>query len=204
MKLIDLVHSEGDKGSYLPSLLELTQALGGLVADVEGAKRFSNDQLDLLDKRLSESNTLIGDRDKVIEEKDEVIKEMEEVIEEKGEFIREAIKEKDECISEVIDERDEALGALAVLRDQLEINLKEKEQLSQQVSDLRTQLQELEKARKEILEARHQSELVLLQLGQVQEELEHYFLLSRHQSELLKANEDLQARFALLLSNAAH
>ena len=90
------------------------------------------------------------------------------------------------------------------MRDQLEINLKEKEQLSQQVSDLRTQLQELEKARKEILEARHQSELVLLQLGQVQEELEHYFLLSRHQSELLKANEDLQARFALLLSNAAH
>lgn len=172
MKLIDLVHSEGDKGSYLPSLLELTQALGGLVADVENAKRFSNVQLDLLDQRLEEfkskSNSLTEERD------------------------------------EVIEERDEALRSLSVLREQLDINVKEKEQLSQQVSDMRSQLEELERARKESLEARHQAELVLLQLGQVQEELEHYFLLSRHQSELLKANEDLQARFALLLANAAH
>ena len=172
MKLIDLVHSEGDKGSYLPSLLELTQALGGLVADVENAKRFSNVQLDLLDQRLEEfkskSNSLTEERD------------------------------------EVIEERDEALRSLSALREQLDINVKEKEQLSQQVSDMRSQLEELERARKESLEARHQAELVLLQLGQVQEELEHYFLLSRHQSELLKANEDLQARFALLLANAAH
>ena len=167
-----MVHSEGDKGSYLPSLLELTQALGGLVADVENAKRFSNVQLDLLDQRLEEfkskSNSLTEERD------------------------------------EVIEERDEALRSLSVLREQLDINVKEKEQLSQQVSDMRSQLEELERARKESLEARHQAELVLLQLGQVQEELEHYFLLSRHQSELLKANEDLQARFALLLANAAH
>ena len=179
MKLIDLVHSEGDKGSYLPSLLELTQALGGLVADVENAKRFSNVQLDLLDQRLEEfkskSNSLTEERDEVIEERDEVI-----------------------------EERDEALRSLSVLREQLDINVKEKEQLSQLVSDMRSQLEELERARKESLEARHQAELVLLQLGQVQEELEHYFLLSRHQSELLKANEDLQARFALLLANAAH
>ena len=174
-----MVHSEGDKGSYLPSLLELTQALGGLVADVENAKRFSNVQLDLLDQRLEEfkskSNSLTEERDEVIEERDEVI-----------------------------EERDEALRSLSVLREQLDINVKEKEQLSQQVSDMRSQLEELERARKESLEARHQAELVLLQLGQVQEELEHYFLLSRHQSELLKANEDLQARFALLLANAAH
>ena len=77
MKLIDLVHSEGDKGSYLPSLLELTQALGGLVADVANAKRFSNVQLDLLDQRLEEfkskSNSLTEERDEVIEERDGVI-----------------------------------------------------------------------------------------------------------------------------------
>ena len=167
-----MVHSEADKGSYLPSLLELTQALGGLVADVENAKRFSNVQLDVLDQRLGEfkskSNSLTEERD------------------------------------EVIEERDEALRSLSVLREQLEINVKEKEQLSQQVLDMRSQLEELERARKESLEARHQAELVLLQLGQVQEELEHYFLLSRHQSELLKVNEDLQARFALLLANVAH
>ena len=164
-----MVHSEADKGSYLPSLLELTQALGGLVADVENAKRFSNVQLDVLDQHLGEfkskSNSLTEERD------------------------------------EVIEERDEALRSLSALREQLDINVKEKEQLSQQVSDMRSQLEELERARKESLEARHQAELVLLQLGQVQEELEHYFLLSRHQSELLKANEDLQARFALLLAN---
>ena len=181
-----MVHSEGDKGSYVPSLLELTQALGGLVADVENAKRFSNVQLDRLDQRLNESKS---ESYSLIEEKEEVIKEKDEVI-----------KEKDE----VIEERDEALRSLSVLREQLDINVKEKEQLSQQVSDMRSQLEELERARKESLEARHQAELVLLQLGQVQEELEHYFLLSRHQSELLKANEDLQARFALLLANAAH
>ena len=171
-----MVHSEADKGSYLPSLLELTQALGGLVADVENAKRFSNVQLDVLDQHLGEfkskSNSLTEERDEVIEERDEVI-----------------------------EERDEALRSLSALREQLDINVKEKEQLSQQVSDMRSQLEELERARKESLEARHQAELVLLQLGQVQEELEHYFLLSRHQSELLKANEDLQARFALLLAN---
>jgi len=155
-----LVHSKADKGSYLPSLLELTQALGGLVADVENAKRFSNVQLDLLDQRLGEFKSLT-------------------------------------------EERDEALRSLSVLREQLDINVKEKEQLSQQVSDMSSQLEELDRARKESLEARHQVELVLLQLGQVQEELEHYFLLSRHQSELLRANEELQARFALLLANAA-
>ena len=174
-----MVHSEADKGPYLPSLLELTQALGGLVADVENAKRFSNVELDRLDQRLieykSESHSLIEEKDKVIKEKDEVI-----------------------------GERDEALRSLSVLKEQLDINVKEKEQLSQQVSDLRSQLDELERARKESLEARHQAELVLLQLGQVQEELEHYFLLSRHQSELLKANEDLQARFALLLANSGY
>jgi len=38
-------------------------------------------------------------------------------------------------------------------------------------------------------EAREEAELTLLQLHQVQEELEHYFLLSRRQQELLESHE---------------
>lgn len=48
-------------------------------------------------------------------------------------------------------------------------------------------------------EARDETELALLQLHQVQEELEHYFLLSRRQQELLKSHEQLELRSERLL-----
>lgn len=87
----------------------------------------------------------------------------------------------------LMEERDEAVRSLSAAT-------LENDQLNLQLSDLRKQLDQ----QRENDEAR----LALLQLRQVQEELEHYFMLSRQQSELLEANEDLYARFTALLANA--
>lgn len=87
----------------------------------------------------------------------------------------------------LMEERDEAVRSLSAVT-------LEKDQLILQLSDLRKQVDQ----QRENDEAR----LALLQLRQVQEELEHYFMLSRQQSELLGANEDLFARFTALLANA--
>ena len=87
----------------------------------------------------------------------------------------------------LMEERDEAVRSLSAAT-------LENDQLNLQLSDLRKQVDQ----QRENEEAR----LALLQLRQVQEELEHYFMLSRQQSELLEANEDLYARFTALLANA--
>ena len=60
----------------------------------------------------------------------------------------------------------------------------------------------LQKAQAELKEAREEAELTLLQLHQVQEELEHYFLLSREQSSLLDAHAEQQKRVQKLLKVA--
>ena len=66
-------------------------------------------------------------------------------------------------------------------------------------------MDELEQAREAgnqaLEEARREVDLTLLQLRQVQDELEHYFLLSRQQSQLLEANENLQSRLTSILAN---
>ena len=94
----------------------------------------------------------------------------------------------------LMEERDEAFRSLSAVK-------LEKDQLLLQLSDLRKKVDQ----QRENDEAR----LALLQLRQVQEELENYFVLSRQQTELLEANtqlldanEDLYARFTALLANA--
>lgn len=54
----------------------------------------------------------------------------------------------------------------------------------------------------QLSEARDEAELILLQLHQVQEELEHYFLLSRSQASQLERYEQLLRRGEGLLSRA--
>ena len=61
----------------------------------------------------------------------------------------------------------------------------------------------VERAQLETTEAREEAELTLLQLHQVQEELEHYFLLSRGQAQQLERYEALLRRSEGLLSAAA-
>ena len=60
--------------------------------------------------------------------------------------------------------------------------------------------QELEAKSAGEQEAREEAELTLLQLHQVQEELEHYFLLSRGQSDQLERYNQLQQRSQRLLA----
>ena len=59
------------------------------------------------------------------------------------------------------------------------------------VEELKKQLDEKEAEARSVKE---ESELTLLQLHQVQEELEHYFLLSRRQAEMLVSSENLFTR----------
>ena len=81
-----------------------------------------------------------------------------------------------------------------------------KELSRRQIDLLESQLTEAKARAYSLMEERDEAvdeaRLALLQLRQVQEELEHYFMLSRQQSELLEANEDLYARFTALLANA--
>jgi hypothetical protein len=60
----------------------------------------------------------------------------------------------------------------------------------------------LAEAQQERNEAIRSLDLALVQLRQVQEEFEQYFILSRQQLELIEANEDLHARFTDLLVNS--
>lgn len=60
---------------------------------------------------------------------------------------------------------------------------------------------EANKAQRELKDAREEAELTLLQLHQVQEELEHYFLLSRRQQQLLDSHEQLELRSERLLAD---
>jgi len=72
---------------------------------------------------------------------------------------------------------------------------KSAEQLKQQLTAQTVQVQEVQE----------ESELTLLQLHQVQEELEHYFLVSREQGELLKRQNQLTGKaLKLAVDQPAH
>jgi chromosome segregation ATPase len=60
--------------------------------------------------------------------------------------------------------------------------------------------QQLKAAQAESKNTREEAELTLLQLHQVQEELEHYFLLSREQNALLDGHAHQQKRVQKLLN----
>ena len=80
--------------------------------------------------------------------------------------------------------------------------LEEQEVARQALEGLRKQLEQasvrLAEMKSEAKAASERSELALLQLHQVEEELEHYFLLSRQQAKLLTSSDDLFNRTALL------
>ena len=71
---------------------------------------------------------------------------------------------------------------------------------SQDQNGTQNELQkQLKAAQAETKDAREEAELTLLQLHQVQEELEHYFLLSREQNALLDGHAHQQKRVQKLL-----
>jgi len=88
-------------------------------------------------------------------------------------------------------EKEEAQQAVEQLKQQLAVELKEKEEALKHAQYLMEQLDEKEAQARSVKE---ESELTLLQLHQVQEELEHYFLLSRRQEEMLLSSKNLFGR----------
>ena len=70
---LHLIPSEAPKDPCLPSFLELTQALGRLVADVENAKRFSNEQLAFFEQQINDLKSVC---DGLVKERDDAIEQL--------------------------------------------------------------------------------------------------------------------------------
>ena len=100
--------------------------------------------------------------------------------------------------------RDEALRQAEVLQSELSQRTAERDAAAHQLEMLKQEHEQaLAQAQQDTTEAREEAELTLLQLHQVQEELEHYFLLSRGQAQQLERYEALLRRSEGLLSAAA-
>ena len=90
-------------------------------------------------------------------------------------------------------EKDAELQKFVAERDEL---VKEKDAELQKFVAERDEL--VKEKESEAKLASEEAELTLLQLHQVQKELEHYFLLSRRQAEMLVKSQDLIAKAAKL------
>ena len=111
-----------------------------------------------------------------------------------------------EQINRLVLERDEALHSLSLLKEQQEIDLREKDEMHLQVSAMAGELEllrpKLEMMKADRNQAREEARSMLLQVKQLQAELERYFMIHCDQSKLLEANAKLQARSAALLLKA--
>jgi chromosome segregation ATPase len=88
----------------------------------------------------------------------------------------------------------------AKLKDAQSQSQQSQQQLKNTQAESQKLQQQLKDAQSETKDAREEAELTLLQLHQVQEELEHYFLLSREQNALLDGHTDQQKRVQKLLN----
>ena len=90
-----------------------------------------------------------------------------------------------------------------LLEGERDARAKEKGEAQQAVEELKQQLEQVSASltdkETEAKAASEETELTLLQLQKVQEELEHYFLLYRKQAEMLTSAEKLAERTAALL-----
>ena len=127
-----------------------------------------------LQAKVVELQKVEGERDALSKEKGEALQTVED--------LKKQLEEKDAELQKIVGE--------------LDVRVKEKE------AELMALQQQLETSQLETKDTRAESELILLQLKQIQEELEHYFLLSRHQDELLSSYSDLQKRIAVLISDS--
>ena len=111
-----------------------------------------------------------------------------------------------EQINRLVLERDEALHSLSLLKEQQEIDLREKDEMRLQVSAMAGELEllrpKLEMMKADRNQAREEARSMLLQVKQLQAELERYFMIRCDQSRLLEANAKLQWRSAALLLKA--
>ena len=214
--------SEADSDSR-SGFSELSEVIGHLAFEVENAKKLSHGQLDLLKGQLQDVKARTYS---LSEEKDEALRLLARVKDERDQLKGERVqfnkerersnkefnrerdqfnKERERSNKEFNKERDQFNKERDQLNDERDQLKGEREQLQMRVSFLRSTVDELEQAREAgnqaLEEARREVDLTLLQLRQVQDELEHYFLLSRQQSQLLEANENLQSRLTSILAN---
>ena len=113
-------------------------------------------------------------------------------------------QEHSQALAQAHQARDEALRQAEVLQSALSQRTAERDAAAHQLETLKQEhSQALAQAQQDTTEAREEAELTLLQLHQVQEELEHYFLLSRGQAQQLERYEALLRRSEGLLSAAA-
>ena len=196
--------SEADSDSR-SGFSELSEVIGNLAFEVENAKKLSHGQLDLLKGQLQDVKARTYS---LSEEKDEALRLLARVKDERDQLKGERDqfnKERERSNKEFNKERDQFNKERDQLNDERDQLKGEREQLQMRVSFLRSTVDELEQAREAgnqaLEEARREVDLTLLQLRQVQDELEHYFLLSRQQSQLLEANENLQSRLTSILAN---
>ena len=87
-------------------------------------------------------------------------------------------------------------GELQTLAGERDARAKEKEEAQQTVEELK---QQLEEKQQKLSETSEEAELTLLQLHQVQEELEHYFLRARDGDELAAAQQHQLSRAQTLM-----
>ena len=122
------------------------------------------------------------------------------------EGLQERFNDLQERFVDLVADRDVQAKEKAEVQHALEVckqhQLEEQEVARQALEGLRKQLEQasvrLAEMKSEAKAASERSELALLQLHQVEEELEHYFLLSRQQAKLLTSSDDLFNRTALL------
>jgi len=157
----------------LSSCSELAQAISSLVADVEQSSRFGDDQLKRLKQRLVEFKSTL---DLLIGE---------------GLHSTPAFPAIDSQLEAVADKPAADSGDA----DQKQII----EDLKIQVSE---KVDQLEKVRKEKVEAQQESESAFFQLHRAQEHLENYIVLTSEQSKMLDASKALHARAIALLLNS--
>ena len=135
-------------------------------------------------------------------------------VEEEKDALRQELENLGQARDEASEEAELTLLQLHQVQEELEAFFLENRRLSdqlqqaeardaahtQEIEGLRQELENLGQARDE---ASEEAELTLLQLHQVQEELEHYFLLSRGQASQLDHYDGLQQRSQELLSQLA-
>ena len=163
---------------------------------------------DLHENAESRFVALVAERDVQAKEKEEAEQALEECrqqLKTKVAELQSTLIERDERA----DEKEEVCQALEVSRQELEVKVAELQSMSRALDaqeddkeGLRQQLEQvsmrLAQKEAEAQAATEQAELVLLQLHQVQEELEHYFLLSRRQSKTLDSSQHVCNKAVLL------
>ena len=137
-----------------------------------------------LEQKKSELNLLSTERDGLVNQ-----------LEEKKSELNLFSTERDGLVNQLEEKKSE----LKLLSTQCDVQANENVQVHKKAEELAIRVEAEASARKS---AEEEVKSSLVQLHQVQEELEHYFLLSRRQFKMLESSSKLQERTAMLLAGA--